>query len=332
MNPRINDRLAVMLGAWLFGSMAGCALDGTTGEEDEESAPASWENGVDGPILVELNARAGERFELDGRNILAPPPGTSLFSETLYETGESRILHLRSETDGRVFLVESAPHLHDEDGDVVQGQSAAGETSNPDAPAPCSTTAYATLGFRWKKTLKWKFNDSTTPSGLSKTDVAAKLKRAASNITGSKNSCNLADEVSATHRYLGTTTAKAQIDGNGDCTGDDGANVVSFGTLPSGTHAKACYNYTNDGAAISADMKLNKASYTWTTTPGSSSCSNRWSIEAVATHEWGHAFGLGHVSESSHGNQTMSPSINGSCQNSEATLGAGDVAGLRDLY
>jgi predicted Zn-dependent protease len=62
-----------------------------------------------------------------------------------------------------------------------------------------------------------------------------------------------------------------------------------------------------------------------------SSCSNRYSIEAVATHEFGHAFGLAHVSETYHPSLTMSTVIR-SCQASESTLGLGDVRGLNALY
>ncbi|WP_338089092.1 matrixin family metalloprotease [Nannocystis pusilla] len=58
----------------------------------------------------------------------------------------------------------------------------------------------------------------------------------------------------------------------------------------------------------------------------------QFSVKAVMTHERGHTFGLGHVGESSHGDLTMSPTINGPCQDSESTLGEGDVAGLRALY
>ena len=55
-------------------------------------------------------------------------------------------------------------------------------------------------------------------------------------------------------------------------------------------------------------------------------------MEALVTHEVGHAYGLGHVGEANHGRQTMSTFIDGLCENQEATLGRGDVLGLRDLY
>jgi predicted Zn-dependent protease len=62
-----------------------------------------------------------------------------------------------------------------------------------------------------------------------------------------------------------------------------------------------------------------------------STCSSRFSVEAVATHEFGHAFGLGHVSETYHPSLTMSSVIR-ACQGSESTLGLGDVRGLNALY
>ena len=60
-------------------------------------------------------------------------------------------------------------------------------------------------------------------------------------------------------------------------------------------------------------------------------CRSKYSVEAAATHEFGHAFGLGHVSESLHPALTMSPVI-AACQSSETTLGLGDVRGLEAKY
>jgi hypothetical protein len=56
------------------------------------------------------------------------------------------------------------------------------------------------------------------------------------------------------------------------------------------------------------------------------------SIQAVATHEGGHVYGLSHVDEGTHGNLTMSSGINGRCQESEQTLGLGDMAHMFAKY
>jgi predicted Zn-dependent protease len=55
-------------------------------------------------------------------------------------------------------------------------------------------------------------------------------------------------------------------------------------------------------------------------------------LEPTMTHEIGHAYGLGHVSEASHGRLTMSTISDGPCSNAETTLGLGDIRGLRHLY
>ena len=62
-----------------------------------------------------------------------------------------------------------------------------------------------------------------------------------------------------------------------------------------------------------------------------SGCSNRYGVEAVATHEFGHVFGLGHVSETNHPTLTMSTAA-GACSNAPYSLGLGDVRALRSLY
>jgi predicted Zn-dependent protease len=105
---------------------------------------------------------------------------------------------------------------------------------------------------------------------------------------------------------------------------------VAFGDLANGTLAYACI-WSVGGTAVEADIKLNKADYKFVAAIGNS-CAGRWSVEAVATHEMGHVFGLAHVSEEAHGNLTMSTHINKPCGNAEASLGRGDVRGLRKLY
>jgi hypothetical protein len=77
-------------------------------------------------------------------------------------------------------------------------------------------------------------------------------------------------------------------------------------------------------------MRLNKSSFLWVANIGSA-CSNKFAVEAVSTHEFGHIFGMAHVSEATDGNLTMSPTIY-ACQKSETTLGRGDIDGLETKY
>jgi len=83
---------------------------------------------------------------------------------------------------------------------------------------------------------------------------------------------------------------------------------------------------------VASDIKINKQGVRWTTSPRSGSCRGMWDLEGVMTHERGHTFGLGHVSETGHGNLTMSTTINGACQMAKRTLGRGDVLGLGGKY
>jgi len=83
------------------------------------------------------------------------------------------------------------------------------------------------------------------------------------------------------------------------------------------------------GVTVEADMKLNKHDFKWTTT--TVGCSNQYLVQAVATHQFGWVFGLGNVSEASHGNLTMSATLF-ACDNSASTLGLGDMLGLEARY
>jgi len=83
----------------------------------------------------------------------------------------------------------------------------------------------------------------------------------------------------------------------------------------------------------SSDTRLNRYLGGGWTVWRSEPCNGYYSIEAAMTHEFGHTFGLGDMGpEEEHGWLTMSPELNGPCQNSEASLGRGDVWGLQSLY
>lgn len=286
---------------------AGCT------EEEAGALPEDLAQADEGDAEVEVDAEVGDLAAI------APPPGTSVWSERLLADGTTQQYVLHTTPEGEVVLEE-----------LVDDRISAGPPEATEVQSACSDDAYILTGWRWETRLRWSFHAGTTPDELSADAAETALAAATSNITAAHNGCGLADEVGASHEYLGRKSEAANIDDSGDCLASDGASAVSFGDLPAGTLATACV-WFKDGVAKEGDVKLNKADYTWTTDPGAG-CSKRWSLQAVMTHERGHTFGLGHVGEAAHGDLTMSPQINGPCQDSESTLGEGDIAGLRALY
>ncbi len=187
---------------------------------------------------------------------------------------------------------------------------------------PCSDGSYRLSGGKWTRTLKWSFRASSTPAGLSSGSVASTIQRSFGNIVNARNDCGRPDRVGAVAAYAGTTSSKP------GCSFMDGQNVVGFRSLPSGTLARTCW-WTINGRIVEADIQIN-STLPWSTSI--STCRSQYMLEAVMTHEVGHAFGLGHVGETKHGRLTMSTQIDGPCNNQEATLGLGDVRALEQLY
>jgi len=210
---------------------------------------------------------------------------------------------------------------------VVAAPAGAGGAVRP--LPPCRDRAYNLSSSKWIGPMRWWFRASSTPKGVPRSSAQAALRRAASNIASGRNNCGLPDHISATQRFIGRTSRATDVTDSGTCGPPDGRSVVGFGSLPSGFLALTCW-WIRDGHTVEADIKLNKATFRWVPV-ARRGCVLNWSIEAVATHEFGHAFGLAHVYGTVNDRLTMDPLI-APCQNSQATLGLGDVRGLQAKY
>lgn len=223
---------------------------------------------------------------------------------------------------------------HGVDG-VVEVMAPAGsepQTIEAGATGACDDGAFNLSGHTWRETYAWRFHSGSTPAANSKANVETALVRAAHSITTSRNNCGFADQVSATHDYRGRTSTAPNIRGtstNVTCGNADGVNVVGFGGLPKGVLAVAC-SWTTGGTAVEGDITYNTR-HAWYAVDVPAGCSSKYGVAAVGAHEFGHVFGLGHVSESAHPNLTMSTAAR-PCSNTPVTLGRGDVRGLRALY
>jgi matrixin len=106
----------------------------------------------------------------------------------------------------------------------------------------------------------------------------------------------------------------------------DNINLVFFRNESSGSALATTYTWFSGSRMLEADMVFWDAGFQFFT--GSTGCSAGFYIEDVATHEFGHALGLGH---SAVGTATMYPSIS-TCSQQARSLDADDIAGVLSLY
>jgi hypothetical protein len=269
----------------------------------------------------------GQMITDNGVKTVLPPPGQGVYVEALTREGaqELEVTRLR---DGTVEL----EHVGDEV-EEARASSSMATDARRSRSGECKDSAYNDETWRVTAGLSYKFNRSTTPPELTRDAAEGAINAGGTNITGTRNNCRLADGVTAELTYLGDADPPPG-ESFSLCDGDR-KNVVFFGNLAAGTLATTCIvsaiNRADYNKVIESDIKVNKADFSWTVDPGARSCRNRYDLQAVMTHEWGHTFGLGHVSQRRHASLTMSPSI-GACQKSDRTLGKGDVLGLNRKY
>ncbi|WP_405621904.1 matrixin family metalloprotease [Streptomyces sp. NBC_01511] len=203
----------------------------------------------------------------------------------------------------------------------------------PLAPNGCSDSTYKITPWEMMNAYEWYVGDGGMPGGLSLTAAQTAFADAINNITGGYNNCGISDTIDANSYYKGRTSYESDINSSNQCTARDKKSTWDAGNLAAGTLAVNCtwYTTTSSGSttySLEGDVRYNTTDFNFTNSP-TASCSNKWDVRAVGTHEAGHAFGLDHAPGAP--TQTMYYAID-ECDTSYRTLGKGDMKGLEYLY
>lgn len=197
----------------------------------------------------------------------------------------------------------------------------------------CSQTAYKRAPV-YNGYWEWYFARDTTPAYFGKANAEADIKAAARNIDIGYNDCGLRQSLGTDLKYKGFTFDLPDIYPSGRCAGRDRKNVVGFGAVDGNYLAWACrwtsFKPFGDDYVVEADVRIdNQYRSFFYYLPAN--CSNRYELQGVVTHEFGHVFGLGHVSEAQYKHMTMSTHST-PCSYRDKTLGRGDYNGLKKRY
>lgn len=189
------------------------------------------------------------------------------------------------------------------------------------ATSSCTDGSYSLAGHRWKTTVGWRYNKANE-----KTLGRRLVTDGANAWTGTITACGKTVTSRAAATYLGASSRQSAVRTDGGCGSPDKTNVVGWSRLPAGVLGVTCVFYGSGGIATETDQRYSTG-HEWSTT---TVCrAGRFDMRGVATHEWGHAYGLGHTSASS--KLVMKPSAT-TCDTAQRTLGSGDVRGIDALY
>lgn len=281
----------------------------------------------------------------DGRDIAIPDPGMEVSFDAATAEGALEVprMLVTASPEGEVGVKigedtfgssEGVAHLEQVD-ETLSSREQLEAVSEPPVEirsriareiARCTDWDGKLSGHSWGSRLfAWRYN----PHGEKGLGSVDSLQRAADTWTGSLvDACGNTDYSSLRTRYLGTTTVAPLLTGSGGCARySSGANTVGWGTLPDAYLAVTC-TYSI-GAKPSRSDQMYNTNLSWNTGSDTACSGETYDLQGVATHEFGHTFGLGHARMRN--DQVMKPFVD-PCDSTMRTLGQGDIRGITALY
>jgi hypothetical protein len=276
------------------------------------------------------------RVVTDGRvSVTVPPAGMSVVGDGVSRRGEVRGLRVTNTGTGILVVPEGRGgsggggnwHLAPLSTTTTTTSTGSRVAARAGDPPACKDRTFSLENHKWNKALRFHINLAKMPKRFAKKTVVRQIRVANGNMRKGRNSCGKPRINTPASHYLGKTSKKPNISAGPTCGRGNGLNVVAFGNLPGNLLGWTCYWYTG-GRMVGTDMLIDNGPSLTTKLP--SSCTNLWDFEGTVTHEWGHAYGLGHTGDG-HSNLTMQHLLS-PCSTYARTLGLGDWLGMKKMY
>jgi hypothetical protein len=260
----------------------------------------------------------------DSIGVHVPAVGQGVGNAALAVDGEYELTV--TNTGDAVTIEYSTPDTATTTGPVAAGNG----TVVPDADPACNETAFNLEGHKWTSTVRWFYNESSVSrAGLNLSATIADIRGGNFNMTTGQNNCGFATGAfSASGAFQGNTSLFANIDSSGNCTSrfPDGQNTVSWGPFtPASLLALTCFEFSG-GTMTEGDTYIGSNKGVVDSFPAS--CSNKYDLQSISTHEWGHVYGLAH--ETSGVDEVMYPT-KFACE-LRRHLGRGDYNAMNTYY
>jgi len=265
----------------------------------------------------------GTTVRYAGLSVRVPAAGEGVQAAAQSTSGDITLTVSRT-VDGAV-VVKTDTHRHGQADEHGVAQAATAISTRPSAAKTCTDSAYTLSG--WKlPSFTWYYNPAGTPASLAGTAASAisTATQALSTACGQKS-------LKLVPSYAGQTSAEAQVGTAGNCTGNDGRNVIGWRAGAGKWLGMTCTYYkTVNGrnTVTGTDTALNTQYRFFTST---ANCTSAYDLQSVVLHERGHSLGLNHVDQTTHASAVMTPALS-PCTAGKRTLGLGDYRGLAAMY
>lgn len=282
-----------------------------------------------GQLAAGCTPASGTVVVVGGRTMTIPSPGVTVTAAPVAAVGSVDPGDVSVTNTGRTGVAirlddtwTGAPAAVRQERAATQRRSLAATLAQPatargtTVAASCGSKAYTALGYRWASVVSWSYNPNNQ-----KVSGAAAIGAGADAWTGRISSCGKTVTSRADDTYRGVLKRAMGVTAKGGCGSSDGSSVAGWGSLSSGVLAVTCV-WSRSGTATEVDQRYSTG-HVWSAT---TTCSgSRYDLRGVATHEWGHAYGLGHTPQAS--GLVMKPA-SAPCDTAQRTLGLGDVLGI----